>query len=523
MRNLRMITAGLAALAATSAFAQITGPTPLAWRWVQPTSVAPSGAPVVVGDMTYVAVGSRIFGLDRETGNQKWKYPQADAIQGFFRSGVLHHEGLVIAAGDNKTIYAVDGTNGEPKWQIQLQAPVVGAPVIVGKSLVVALGDNTMRAYDASTGAPIWDNGVRLFDGVQGSPIAVGGNVVFFTGRSELVSMNVTTQKSDWRQRFQQVSGDATPVLFGDNLYVLSGPFVTALNAARGTPRWNRNVGESLMFSPSVSADGVSVVSREGSLIMLTPGGQVMTVKDAKGKSVPAKIALGSGPVAAPAVIGNMVAVPTSAGSMNLYDSKDLSLKWSYTIRPYTSGLKFRSGGANGTEKPVVAVPAAGAPISVGNSLMLLAIDGSLLCFDNGFGVDTTAPEVKMVWPQPGAQVNGQTLDVVFQISDEATGVRDDQLKVEVNGQPCNIEFGQDGIGVVRFNAFAKNPMLNDRSRANFTVNVSDWMGNSRKATFSLYIDNSLKPLAAPKDTPTGGTGGGGPSRGGGGGAMGGG
>lgn len=519
MRNLRSITAGLAALAVSSAYAQITGPTPLAWRWVQPTSVAPSGAPVVSGDTAFVAVGGRVFGLDRETGNQKWKYPQSEGIQGFFRSGVIFHEGTLLAAGDNKTVYAVDASNGEPKYQIQLQSAVVGTPVVSNKLLIVALADNTMMAYNIGDGSPAWPGPVRLFDGLLGNPVAVGGSVVFFTQRYELVSMNTITQKSDWRQRFQQISGDVTPVLYGDNLYISSGPFVNVLNAARGTVRWSKNVGETLVFNPVVTGAGVAVASREGSLLFLNPNGQQVMRKDDKGRSVPARIDLGSVPAAGPAAVGNLVAVPTTSGALNLYDPTDLSLKWAYTIRPYTSGLKFKTTGANATEKPLIAIPAAGSPVSVDNTLMLLALDGSLLCFDAAFGVDTTAPEVKMVWPAPGAQVNGQTLDVVFQISDEATGIRDDSLKIDVNGQPCKVEFGQDGIGVVRFNAFAKNPGLGDRKRANFTVDVTDWMGNNRKSSFSLYIDNSLRPLGIPKDTPTGtgGGAGGGPSKGGGG------
>lgn len=547
---MRVLTVGLAAMAVSSAWSQITGPTPLAWRWVQPTSVAPSGTPVVVGDTAYVGVGSRLFALDRETGNQKWKFPLADPIDGYFRSGVIVSDGLAIAAGDNKTIYAVDATNGELKWQTQLQSAVVCAPVKCGAVVVAMLSDNTMQAYKIADGSPVWENPVRLFDGVQGNPIGIDSNIVFFTQRNELVSFNTVNLKSDWRQRFNQVTPDVTPVQFGDNLYVSSGTFVTVLNAARGSLRWQKDLGETLVFNPAVTANGIAVASREGNLHFLNLNGNIVTMKDEKGRTSPALIDLQGPPAAAPSAIGKLVAVPTAVGAINLYDPSNMELKWSYTIRPYTSGLKMRtttstrtgggntggspSGGNSGgntggttEEKPLVAVPAAGPAVSVGDSMMVLVLDGSLLSFDNNFGVDVTAPEVKMAWPSPGAQVNGTQLDVVFQIDDEATGIKDSSLKVDVNGQPCKVEFGQDGIAVIRFNAFAKNPALNN-GRAKFTVSVSDWMGNARSSTFSLYIDNTLKPLGLPKDQPggdrgAGGTGGGPSTAGSGGGKVGGG
>ena len=72
MPRFRLFVAGAAFLALSSgSWAQVDGPTPLAWRWAAPTSVAPSGAPTIVGETVYVAVGSRIYAMDRETGNQK--------------------------------------------------------------------------------------------------------------------------------------------------------------------------------------------------------------------------------------------------------------------------------------------------------------------------------------------------------------------------------------------------------------------------------------------------------------------
>ena len=69
MPKKRILYAGLATLAlVASAAAQMSGPVPLAWRWYQPTSVAPSGSPLVSGDTIYFSSGNRVYSIDRNTG-----------------------------------------------------------------------------------------------------------------------------------------------------------------------------------------------------------------------------------------------------------------------------------------------------------------------------------------------------------------------------------------------------------------------------------------------------------------------
>ncbi|HMS56672.1 MAG TPA: PQQ-binding-like beta-propeller repeat protein [Fimbriimonadaceae bacterium] len=520
IRTRVMSVLGGLALAAVG-LAQVSGPTPLAWRWAQPTSVAPSGVPTVVGNSVVVAVGSRIYSLDKETGNQNWKYPAAEAIDGSFRTGVLHHGNVVVAAADNQYIYAVDAATGESKWQYNSDRPINGRPVMCGKLLVFAVGDDQLMAVDSENGQPAWTAPYKVFDRMQGSLTAVNANVVFFTQKNELVSLNTLNQKSDWRRKFTTVNADVAPVLFGDTLYMNAGTFLSAVSASNGVPRLERNLGEVLMFSPMVSSSGIAVATRDGNLMFLDSNGRPQSWRDAAGKSVPAKVNLGTAAIAPPSQSGKAVIVPTSNGAMNMYDMTNGKVLWSFTLRPHTAGLKFKVRTANGEEeRPVIAVPAAGPALSLGDSVMILSQDGSLLCFNNSFGVDVTAPEVKMAWPMPGSQVNGRQLDVVFQVEDQSTGVNDATIAVTANGQPCIYEFGRDGVLVVRFNNFVKNPQLRD-GRVAFKVTVSDWLGNQRTMEYGLFIDNALKPLGTPQSTlgAGGGTqgGGGGPSRGGGG------
>ena len=79
--------------------------------------------------------------------------------------------------------------------------------------------------------------------------------------------------------------------------------------------------------------------------------------------------------------------------------------KWSLWITMHGGGEAKPRNESNTNRRDVslYTVAAAGAPIAVGDTLLLLAKDGSLLAFDKTSGVDATGPEVKMGWPSDGA------------------------------------------------------------------------------------------------------------------------
>lgn len=517
MRCTRYFALAAAAIAvSTSALAQFDGPAPLAWRWIQPTSVAPAGSPVVSGDMVYVAVGNRMYGLDRTTGNQRWKYPNVDPIPGAFRQGAVLVDNVLIASADNRLIYAVDAATGAHKWTYSSPIPFQGPPVVSGKMIVIALNDDSLMAINAFDGSAAWQNPYKVLSGIEGNIAANASNVYYMTGSSELVALSVANARQAWKARFTTVSGDATPVLFGDLLYVNSGQYVACLSAATGGMRWQQNVGEPLMYSPAVSADGVLVVSRDGNARIFDAMNGRAKVRNA--------IAIGSSPSTTPSSAGKTFVVPTANGAVNLINSSTGAILWSYLVRPIGGSATVKSTGANTTNKEIriTTVPASGPAVLAGETLFVLAGDGSLLAFDRNNGVDVTGPAVKMLWPSAGDDVSGQPpLELIFKIEDEATGVNDKSVAIKIDGNDMDFEFGRDGFAIVKISSVGKNKPLFDGRRV-ITVTATDWMGNTTKSEFALRIDNTLKPLARPSITGTG-VAGGGEGKGGGGGGVGGG
>jgi len=515
MRNLRFPLVSLAALAlGGAAHADFDGPAPLAWRFLQPTTVAPSGAPLVVGDTVYSAIGGRVFAVDKATGNLKWRYPQLDPIPGSFRSAPIFKDGLILAAGDNKIVYAIDAASGQPRWSFNSPAPVTGQPVLIGDYFVYSQSDSKLTALDTSKGKAAWGAPLGVLDGIVGQIAVNGTDVLVFTTRGELRSINTLTQKTTWRRPFDSVPPGSVPVVYGDSIFVNSGTYLVALSAANGTPRWQLGTKLQLSFSPAVSADGILVVSNDGSLMMYD---------SARKPLMKQPIALGSLPVVQPTAAGSMFIVPTANGAINLVDPKKGTIDWSYVITPLADavaanpnaagngnmpgggGVPGGGGGGLGgggqttttNEKPLW-VQAAGPATIAGNTLLISAKDGSILAFDRDLGVDLTPPTVKLLFPNSGDQVSGQPpLVLVFKIDDEASGVKPSTISIEIDGEKYVSKREKDGNYSVRFSQTGENKLLSD-GRKVITVTVSDWLQNQKVAKFALTIDNSLRPIILP-------------------------
>lgn len=543
----------LASALGAAASADFPGPAPLAWRWVQPTQVAPGGAPLVDGETVYVAVGQRVYSLDKETGNRRWQYPLVDPIQGYFRSAPILADGVLMAAADNKTIYAVDAATGNAKWQFLAPNSILGQPILVGKYLAFAMTDNSLMALDVATGAAIWQAPFRVFAGINSGMSALGNNLIYTTGSSEMIAMDLVTQKSVWRQKFTQLGPEAVPVVFANNLYLSSGTFLISLNGATGTGRWQRNLGEPLAHPPAVSPEGIFVSTRDGKAFITDLNGQ---------PKFRTGVDLGSLPLTRPTALGGTFVQPTTNGALTLVNGEG-KVTWSYLIRPLPGsstatgqpggGMGFggpggagglggpggagglggvggrgapgggqRGGGPGaggqqtGGTPPPLTVQASGPATLAGNTLLILARDGSLLAFDRENGADLTPPTVKMLFPNAGDQGASQpSMELIFRIEDEASGINDKTLKIEVEGKTLEHEFGRDGIAVVRISSAGKNRPLTE-GRKTFTVTVTDWMGNTSTTSYTLVIDNALRPLMRPAaGSPTGGFPGGGPGGGG--------
>ena len=144
-------------------------------------------------------------------------------------------DGVLVAAGDNKVIYAVDPNTGAAKWNYASPSPVFGSPVAVGKFVAYSTSDNKLIALDGATGEVALPP-YSIYERIQGQIAGYDTGIVFFNGQNEMRSLDIISKKANYRRpiKFGQLPAQATPVLLGDTFYVSSGPYVVAVNASSG-------------------------------------------------------------------------------------------------------------------------------------------------------------------------------------------------------------------------------------------------------------------------------------------------
>jgi hypothetical protein len=173
--------------------------------------------------------------------------------------------------------------------------------------------------------------------------------------------------------------------------------------------------------------------------------------------------------------------------------------------------------GSDSKETEVKYVNVAGPATTAGDTMLVLARDGSLLAFDKKVGVDLTAPNVSMIWPTAGDQVNGQPpLEVWFKIEDAASGINPASVGVKVGGTDYAGNYLKDGYLWFKISTSGPNRPLSE-GRAEITVTAADWMGNKTEAKFVLNVDSTIPAIGGPprKDSDAGSSPGGGFGKGG--------
>jgi outer membrane protein assembly factor BamB len=508
------------------ATADITGPTPLAWRWAESAKISPSGSPQFHGDDVIVAVGGRIYSLNKATGNMNWRYPAGESIAGSFDNGCILVGDIVLAGADEKSIYAIDVNTGNLKWQSLSPEPVTSNLAVTGNTVGFVTNKQILRVVDLNTGTAIgtpFQEDSLIHDSIA----AYGDQIIYTTQRGKLASFDTGSFKNKWDQRLNSLKPTGNFTLFNDRIYVNSSNYLICLRASSGSVVFNENVGKDLIGKPAANDSTVATLTSRGELMLYNANGRAMF-----GKGVDVGIPLGS-----PSFVGNNVAIATANGAINLIDPKSASMIWSYVIAPITTtstsnAASSTSGGigspggepgagglGGGGQQTQATLPrtytlVAGSPAMSGNSLFVLTRDASLLMFDKELGVDLTPPSAELLWPTPGNEIAGKApMEMIFKLEDLGIGINPDSVKVTINGKEYIHRMTNDGyVNVLIISRGANAQIAN--GRATITVSAADWLGNAMKRDFSVKIDNSLSPLGSPpKSTDQqggGGLGGGG-------------
>jgi len=215
--------------------------------------------PIVVNDIMYVPAENRVLALDAATGKELWRYTATAGPGGALsKRGVTYWPGeintpprIFVTAG--RRLIALNAATGEAvqafgtKGEVDMVVPYNSPPTIfknfvfvganVGESPATGPAGNT-RAYDARTGAKIWEFHSVPHAGEKGNETWPADGWKDRTGANNWgFYMTVDMERSTLYTVFGSPASDYYGFdRKGDNLF---GNSVVALDAATGKYKWH--------------------------------------------------------------------------------------------------------------------------------------------------------------------------------------------------------------------------------------------------------------------------------------------
>jgi outer membrane protein assembly factor BamB len=116
-------------------------------------------------------------------------------------SAPIVHGDVLILGSTGRVLTLASASSGREHWHRRFAGPVVGSPLRLGNSIIIATASRDGRAYAFSIerGRRQWQR--RLHAPVTAEPLAAGGRIYAATLRSELFALDAHTGQIIWRSR----------------------------------------------------------------------------------------------------------------------------------------------------------------------------------------------------------------------------------------------------------------------------------------------------------------------------------
>jgi len=240
--------------------------------------------PVIADGIAYAMdADSNVSAIDASNGNRLWQVDLTpdDEDDDLFGGGIGVAEGKVIVTTPFARVFALDAKSGKKIWEAAAPAAVRSPPAISDGRVFVVTLDNQLVVYALDDGRRLWSNaGVEEAAGLLGgaTPAVQGDVVVAAYTSGDLLAFDVVAGRSLWSDNLAgKARGDATatltdirgrPVIDRDLLIAVgNGGVMTAINLKRGGRLWDASIGGTQ--SPWVAGDFIYVLTNQSEVICL--------------------------------------------------------------------------------------------------------------------------------------------------------------------------------------------------------------------------------------------------------------
>jgi len=196
--------------------------------------------------------------FDLASGSRRWRRSTApeNETAGIVGGGVAYDGGTLYLASGLAELMAIDPANGEIKWRQRLEATGRGAPSVANGRIFLPTVDNRLHAFSTEDGRRIWTHRAQSVPSVPlglPTPAVESDIVVCGFGSGELSALRVGDGRLVWsetlasanRGALSEVSGiHAIPAISEGRVVALGmGGVTICIDLRSGRRVWEREVG----------------------------------------------------------------------------------------------------------------------------------------------------------------------------------------------------------------------------------------------------------------------------------------
>lgn len=238
------------------------GPAPaenphLAWRFDTGNEILAS--PVVADGKVFVTNRAGfLYAVDASNGQQLWRIELGKYV---IRTTPTYRDGtLYLVAGFDAL--ALDARTGEQRWKTNIRYAGTASPTVTGTAMYVVSQEGWLYAFSTEDGTELWKLST---DGISfGSPSVRGDRLVIGTDKGVVIGLNPETGHAAWKRTMPSPIY-TTPVLDGDTAWVVTDDgLLRGLDLDTGEDRFSLETTSDL--TPTTSGAVIYVPSEDGGL-----------------------------------------------------------------------------------------------------------------------------------------------------------------------------------------------------------------------------------------------------------------
>lgn len=277
-----------------------------------------SASPTTDGEHLFVSFGSYgVFCMtldgevvwERDLGDMRTRRGWGEAV-----SPVIAGDKLIVMwdQEEQSKIFALDKTDGAIAWEVEREEPTTWATPLVVKrdqaTQIVTAGTNHVRSYDLSRGEVLWESEPLTLNAIP-SPVLFGDNVILMSGFRGSAALSLKINGDDAKQpdinwRFDRDTPYVpSPVLTQGRVYFTksNGAILSCVDAETGEVIYGPK------RLPELRSFYASPVATESSIYFSSREGKTLVIKNSEDFEVVSVNELDAEIDASPAIVGNQI------------------------------------------------------------------------------------------------------------------------------------------------------------------------------------------------------------------------